>query len=72
MTGRTDFGPKYPDLEVRLTGRDGNAFVILGIVQKALRRAHVPDEEVTAFMDDAMSDDYDHLLSTAMRWVQVS
>jgi len=72
MSDQTDSGPKYPDVEVQLTSGDGNAFAVLGAVQKALRRAHVPDDEVKAFLDDAMSSDYDHLLRTAMRWVQVA
>lgn len=63
---------KYPDIEVELTGQDGNAFMILGLVQKALRRAGVDPEEITEFYNEATSGDYDHLIQTAMRWVQVS
>lgn len=63
---------KYPNVDVLLTGQNGNAFNIIGLVQKALRRAHVPDEEVEAFRTEAMSGDYDHLIQTAMRWVNVS
>lgn len=62
---------KYPDVSVRLVGEDGNAFAILGRVQKALRRANVPDAELKAFMDEATASDYNHLLATAMRWVNV-
>jgi hypothetical protein len=68
----TAVGPKYPDVAVQLSGTDGNAFAILGTVQKALRRAGVPDEEVKAFYAEATSGDYAHLLQTAMRWVDVS
>lgn len=63
---------KYPDIEVQLTGQDGNAFMILGLVANAMRRHGVPPEEVAAFNDEATSGDYDHLLQTAMRWVEVS
>jgi hypothetical protein len=63
---------KYPEIKVQLTGRDGNAFAILGAVGQAMRRAKVPQSEVDAFMEEAMSGDYDHLLGTAMRWVSVS
>lgn len=61
---------KFPDVTVRLTGEDGNAFAILGAVQKALRRAgHV--EAAQEFYTEATSGDYDHLLQTAMRYVEV-
>jgi hypothetical protein len=62
---------KYPDIEVQLTVEDGNAFYILGKVQRALRRAGVPKEEIDAYMAEATSGDYDHLLATTMRWVEV-
>jgi len=63
--------PKYPDITVQLTGEDGNAFLILGKVRKALRRAGVPSEERDAFTTEATSGDYDHLLQTCMKWVNV-
>jgi len=63
--------PKYPDIEVQLTGRDGNAFGILGNVQKAMRRANVSKEEINEFMEEATSGDYNDLLCTAMKWVSV-
>jgi len=63
---------KYPEIEVQLSGTDGNAFAIIGTVTRALRRAGVSADEVSAFTDDATSGDYDHVLQTAMRWVDVS
>jgi hypothetical protein len=63
--------PRYPNVTVTLIGEDGNAFSILGKVQKALRKADVPDEQVREFFDEATSGDYDHLLQTAMAWVDV-
>lgn len=62
---------KYPQITVQLSGEDGNAFSILGRVQKALRRGGVPQDEIKQYLDDAMSGDYDHLLQTTMRWVEV-
>jgi hypothetical protein len=64
--------PKYPKIKVQLSGVNGNAFVILGTVRYALRAAKLPEAEVTAFVDEAKSKDYDHLLQTCMRWVSVS
>jgi hypothetical protein len=62
--------PKY-DIEVQLTGQDGNAFAIIGAVQKALRNGGVPADEIAAVRDDMMSGDYDHLLRVAMETVDV-
>lgn len=62
---------RFPEVEVELVGQDGNAFAILGAVSKALRRAG-HEEAVQEFMDEATSGDYDHLLQTAMDFVEVS
>jgi len=63
---------RYPEVEVPLVGQDGNAFMIIGSVTRALRKAGVSQEEITEFTDEAMSGDYDHLLQTVTRWVAVS
>ena len=62
---------KYPNVTVRLTGEDGNAFFIIGRVGMALRKAGVPNTEIEAFRAEAMSGDYDNVLQTCMRWVEV-
>ena len=62
---------KY-DIEVNLSENDGNSFMILGRVRRALRKAGVSDEEIAEFSEDAMSGDYDHLLQTCMKWVEVT
>jgi hypothetical protein len=62
---------KYPDVKVRLSGEDGNAFAILGRVRNAMRKARIPKEEIDAFMTEATAGDYDGLLGTCMRWVDV-
>jgi hypothetical protein len=61
--------PRHPEVQVQLSGEDGNAFAILGRTAAALRRAGVPQEEVDAFFAEATSGDYDHLLQTTMAWV---
>jgi hypothetical protein len=62
---------KYPEIEVQLTGGDGNAFAIMGAVSKALRRNGVSKEEIDRYMAESMSGDYDNLLRTAIKWVNV-
>ncbi len=61
---------KFPNIEVQMTGNDGNAFAVLGAVQKALRKAGVPQEERDQFHQEATSGDYNHLLATCMEWVE--
>ena len=65
-------GLVHPEVCVRLTGTDGNAFAVMGAVTRALARAGVEKAERDAFLAEAMSGDNDHLLQTAMRWVTVS
>lgn len=62
---------KYPDITVALVGGDSNAFTILGTVTKALRKAGHDKDVIDSFMDEATDGDYDHLLQTCMRWVNV-
>ena len=70
---------KYPEVTVQLSGEDGNAFAVMGRVTKELG-LHLQSigadgqqvrREVATFRDEAMSGDYDHLLQTCMRWVNV-
>lgn len=63
--------PKYPNIKARLTGQNGNAFNLLGIMQNELRKGKVPKEEIDAFITEATSGDYDHLLQTCMKMVTV-
>lgn len=60
--------PRHPEITVRLTGTDGNAFAVLGHVSRALRDAGV---DPTEFTTEATSGDYTHLLATAMTWVRI-
>ena len=62
---------KYPEVQVNLSGQNGNAFAILGAVSKAMRRAGLK-KEAEDFYQEATSSDYDHLLQTAMKTVDVS
>jgi RNA-binding protein YhbY len=63
--------PKH-NITVSLIGKDGNAFGILGSVQKALKNNGVEKVEIDAYLKEAMSGDYDHLLRTTMEWVEVA
>lgn len=56
---------------VMLSECDGNAFSILGMVTRALRRKGAPKEYCDQFYAEATSSDYDHLLQTVMRYCEV-
>jgi hypothetical protein len=61
---------KYPDVEIQLSQEDGNGFMIVARVQKAIRRAH-GSEAAKEYADDAMSGDYDNLLRVTAATVVV-
>lgn len=63
--------PKYPDITVELIGQDSNAFNILGICRRAMKRAHLPVSEIEAFTQEATSSNYDHLLATVCEYFNV-
>ncbi len=63
---------KYPEVEVQLSGENGNAFVLMALVSRALRKAGVEKTEIDLFYEEATSGDYDHVLQTCMSWVSVS
>ena len=62
----------YPEVVVQLTGEDGNAFNVMAVVTKALRKHGVNKTEREVFLAEAMAGDYNHLLQTCMKWVTVS
>lgn len=63
---------KFPNVTVQLLGQDSNAFMIMGLVQRAMRKEGVPAADIKAYMEEAMKGDYDHLLRLTMRTVNVT
>lgn len=55
---------------VKLIGKDGNAFFILGTVKRALLKAGM-QQESEEFLRKATSGDYDSLLRVVMEYVDV-
>lgn len=62
--------PKY-NIPVQLLGEDGNAMVLISKVRRALVKASVREDEVSKFMTEAMSGDYNKVIQTCMEWVDV-
>lgn len=62
--------PIHPDITVKLTGIDSNAMNIIAAVTQALRRNGY-GSQTSAFTTEAMSGNYDGVIQTAMKWVNV-
>lgn len=61
---------KFPDVEVQLSGQDGNAFSIIGRVSQALKRAG-HREGAEEFRQAAFAaESYDAVLQLVMRTVE--
>ena len=58
--------------KVKLTGKDGNVFFIIGSIAKALRKAGMPDK-AKEFTDKAFnSGSYGAVLRLASEYVEIS
>ena len=64
-------GSSITGITVKLIGNDGNAFAILGAVKSAMRRAGVDKKIQDEYMKEAMSGDYDNLLSVISKYVDI-
>ncbi len=58
--------PDWINPDVDLVGVDGNAFSIMGYVNRALRKAGNSQAVRDAYQDAATEGDYDHLLRVSM------
>lgn len=56
---------------LKLTGQDGNAFMILGLARRAAVKANWPKERVDTVLAEMKSGDYNKLLATAMEHFDV-
>jgi hypothetical protein len=63
--------PKY-NVEVQLSGHDGNAFAIMASVRQALKNAGASAEDISQYSQESMSGDYENLLRVADEWVLVA
>jgi hypothetical protein len=66
-----DATPRYLQARVRLVGEDGNALAILGRPKRTLVRVGASERDVAAFLREATAGNYDRLLGTVLRWVEV-
>ena len=64
--------PRFPEIRVRLTGKNGNALVLISTVIRALRRQGIDSASIKELSRDATSGDDNHVLQTCMVWVSVT
>jgi hypothetical protein len=64
--------PKFDHITVKLTGRDGNAFTVMGIVTNAMKQADVDQADIDEYFKRATSGDYDNLLRVTQETVNVT
>ena len=57
-------------VNLELVDNNENAFAILGAFSKQARREGWTQEEIDLVLDEAKSDDYDHLLVTIMTYCE--
>lgn len=64
--------PKYPNIEVQLTGESDHPISIVMRTKGELRRGHIDENSIAEYQKEALSGDYDHVIQTTMHWVTVS
>ncbi len=57
--------------KVKMIGQDGNAFSIMGNIQRALKRSGADKEYIDKYIREATSGDYNHLLTVSMKYVNI-
>ena len=60
--------PKYPEIQVQLTGVNSSAPAIVRSCRAAAQYAGLSKSERDKFMREVFSGDYDNVISTAMAW----
>jgi hypothetical protein len=56
---------------VKLIGTNGNALAIIGKVTRELRKAGYDEDYIETYKKEAMSGDYDNVLITTFKYVEV-
>ena len=59
-------------MKYSLVGVDGNAYSVMGYTSRALRREGFGKDVIDKMHKEAMSGDYDHLVSTCMNYIDMA
>ena len=57
--------------EIDLSVIDGNAYAIMGAAQRILKQAGATPEELSQYLEESMSSDYENLVATVGKWLVV-
>lgn len=61
---------KYPEELPTMVGVDGNAWALMGHFQKFARKAGWERQDIDTVLNEAQSDDYNHLLRTLITFTE--
>lgn len=67
-----EYDGAYKHVKVNMRGVNGNVFMILGTVKKALGRAGVDPFHILVFMHRAQEGTYKDALATCAKWVTIT
>jgi TolB-like protein len=69
----TKIEPMFPSVTVELSRQDGNIFVVIGTVTRAMKQAKIPAAVRNAFTEAVFaSESYEEALQQCMKWVNVA
>lgn len=57
----------FKKINLRLTGIDGNAFMLMGAFRDQAEKEGWTEEEIDTVIEKAMSSDYKHLVATLLK-----
>lgn len=57
--------------KLKIIGENGNAFNILGLAQRAAKKAKWSQDQIDTYMKEAMSGDYNNLLAVTSKYFDV-
>lgn len=57
--------------EIDLSVIDGNAYAIMGAAQRILKKAGATPEELSQYLEESMSGDYENLVATVGKWLVI-
>lgn len=57
--------------KLKIIGKDGNAFAILGEARRAAKKAGWSQDEIDKMLQESMSGDYNNLLATVSKYFDV-
>jgi hypothetical protein len=61
----------FSTVTIDISGPDGNAYYIMGVIQTLLKEKGTNEAEIKSVLKDMMSSNYEHLLSVAKKYVNI-